>query len=131
MVELFVARGLCCDVAGLGRLAQLVGRERTAELLFTGRIIDADQAAAYGLVARVVPHDELMPTALELARHVAAMPPLAVRRIKQGLRRALDPDWQELGAWVSASLADLFRTEDHREGVAAFLEKREPRFVGR
>jgi enoyl-CoA hydratase len=129
--ELFVARGLCCDVAGLGRLAQLVGRERTAELLFTGRIIDADQAAAYGLVARVVPHDELMPTALELARHVAAMPPLAVRRIKQGLRRALDPDWQELGAWVSASLADLFRTEDHREGVAAFLEKREPRFVGR
>jgi enoyl-CoA hydratase/carnithine racemase len=129
--ELFVARGLCCDVAGLGRLAQLVGRERTAELLFTGRIIDADHAAAYGLVARVVPHEALMPTALELAQRVAAMPPLAVQRIKQGLRRALDPNWHELGAWVSASLSDLFRTEDHREGVAAFLEKREPRFVGR
>jgi enoyl-CoA hydratase len=129
--ELFVARGLCCDVAGLGRLAQLVGRERTAELLFTGRIIDADHAAAYGLVARVVPHEALLPTALELAQRVAAMPPLAVQRIKQGLRRALDPDWHELGAWVSASLSDLFRTEDHREGVAAFLEKREPRFVGR
>jgi len=129
--ELFVARGLCCDVAGLGRLAQLVGRERTAELLFTGRIVDADHAAAYGLVTRVVPHESLMPTALELAQRIAAMPPLAVQRIKQGLRRALDPDWHELGAWVSASLSDLFRTEDHREGVAAFLEKREPRFVGR
>jgi enoyl-CoA hydratase len=129
--ELFVARGLCCDVPGLGRLAQLVGRERAAELLFTGRVVDADHAAAYGLVARVVPHGALMPTALELAGRIAAMPPLAVRRIKQGLRRALDPDWHELGAWVSASLADLFRTDDHREGVAAFLEKREPRFAGR
>jgi enoyl-CoA hydratase/carnithine racemase len=129
--ELFVARGLCCDVAGLGRLAQLVGRERAADLLFTGRIIDADHAAAYGLVARVVPHDELMPAALELAGRIASMPPLAVQRIKQGLRQALDPDWRELGAWVSSSLADLFRTADHREGVAAFLEKREPRFVGR
>jgi enoyl-CoA hydratase len=129
--ELFVARGLCCDVAGLGRLAQLVGRERAAELLFTGRIIDADQAGAYGLVSRVVPHDELLPTALELAQRIASMPPLAVQQIKQGLRRALDPDWQQLGAWVSASLAQLFRTDDHREGVAAFLEKREPRFAGR
>ena len=129
--ELFVARGLCCDVAGLGRLAQLVGRERAADLLFTGRVIDADHAAAYGLVARVVPHRQLMPTSLELAGHIAAMPPLAVQRIKQGLRRALDPDWHELGAWVSTSLAGLFRTDDHREGVAAFLEKREPRFVGR
>jgi enoyl-CoA hydratase/carnithine racemase len=129
--ELFVARGLCCDVPGLGRLASLVGRERAAELLFTGRVIDADHAAAYGLVARVVPHHELLPTALELAQQIAAMPPLAVQRIKQGLRRALDPDWHELGAWVSSSLAELFRTDDHREGVAAFLEKREPRFAGR
>jgi enoyl-CoA hydratase len=54
-----------------------------------------------------------------------------VQRIKQGLRTALDPDWTELGRWVSASLGELFRTEDHREGVASFLEKREPRYVGR
>ena len=129
--ELFVKRGLCCDVAGLGRLASLVGRERAAELLFTGRIVDAEEAAAIGLVSRVVPHDDLLPSALALADRIAANPPLAVRKLKQGLRTALDPDWDSLGRWVSASLAELFRTEDHREGVASFLERREPRFVGR
>jgi enoyl-CoA hydratase/carnithine racemase len=129
--ELFVRRGLCCDVAGLGRLASLVGRERAAELLFTGRIIDADEAGAMGLVTRIVPHDQLLPSALGLAGRIATNPPLAVRKLKEGLRTALDPDWEALGRWVGASLAELFRTEDHREGVASFLERREPRFVGR
>ena len=129
--ELFVKRGLCCDAPGIGRLAQLVGRERAAELLFTGRIVDAAEARDIGLVGRVVPHDELLPTALALAQEIAANPPLAVQRMKQGLRRALDPDWHELGSWVTASLAELFRTADHREGVAAFLDKREPHFDGR
>lgn len=129
--ELFVKRGLCCDVAGLGRLAQLVGREAAAELLFTGRLVDAAEAKELRLVSRVVPHDDLMPAALALAAEIAANPPLAVQRLKQGLRAALDPDWRELGRWVSASLGELFRTEDHREGVASFLEKREPHYVGR
>ena len=129
--ELFVKRGLCCDVAGLGRLAQLVGRERAAELLFTGRVIDAEEALAIGQVSRVVAHDDLLPTALALAAEIAANPPLAVQRLKAGLRRALDPDWPALGAWVSASLAELFQTTDHREGVAAFLERRPARFEGR
>jgi enoyl-CoA hydratase/carnithine racemase len=129
--ELFVKRGLCCDVAGLGRLAQLVGRERAAELLFTGRVIDAEEAGAIRLVSRVVPHAELLENATALAGEIAANPPLAVQRLKAGLRRALDPDWQELGAWVSASLAELFATEDHKEGVLAFLEKRPAGFRGR
>jgi len=118
-------------VAGLGRLAQLVGREAAAELLFTGRVIDATTAHELRLVSRVVPHDELLPTAMGLAEEIAANPPLAVQRIKEGLALALDPDWDEVGRWVSSALAELFLTEDHREGVAAFLEKREPTYVGR
>ncbi|MGH9056227.1 MAG: enoyl-CoA hydratase/isomerase family protein [Acidimicrobiales bacterium] len=128
--ELFVKRGLCCDVPGLARLAGLVGRERAAELLFTGRVVDASEAAAMGLVSRVVPHDQLVPSAMELAGEIAANPPLAVQKLKRGLREALDPDWPALGVWVSSALAELFRTEDHREGVAAFLEKRPPSYQG-
>jgi enoyl-CoA hydratase len=128
--ELFVKRGLCCDVAGLARLTHLVGRERSAELLFTGRIVDAPEAERLGLVSRVVPHDELLPAAFELAETIAANPPLAVQALKRGLREALDPDWEALGRWVSSTLADLFRTNDHREGVQAFLDKREPFYTG-
>ncbi len=129
--ELFVKRGLSCDVPGVGRLAQLVGRERAAELLFTGRVVDAEEARAIGLVSRVVPHADMLAAAMGLAQEIASNPPLAVQRMKQGLRLALDPDWTSLGAWVSESLAELFRTHDHKEGVAAFLEKREPRYEGR
>lgn len=128
--ELFVLRGLVSDAPGLGRLAQLVGRERAAELLFTGDVIPADEALRIGLVGRLVPHDELLPTAMGLARRVAANPPLAVQRLKAGLRQALDPDWHELGGWVSTTLAELFQTADHREGARAFLEKRPPNFTG-
>ena len=129
--ELFVKRGLCCDVAGIGRLTQLVGRERASDLLFTGRIIDAAAAERIGLVSRVVPHDRLMAAANEVAASIAGNPPLAVQALKQGMRRALDPDWEELGRWVSTTLGELFTTDDHKEGVAAFLEKRDPVYVGR
>ena len=128
--ELFVKRGLNCDVPGLGRLAAIAGREVAAELLFTGRVVEADEALRLRLVSRVVPHAELLPTALALAHEIAANPPLAVQRMKAGLRTALDPDWNELGRWVSASLAELFRTDVHREGVAAFLERCDPRYTG-
>ena len=128
--ELFVLRGLVSDVAGLGRLAQLVGRERAAELLFTGDVIDAATAQSIGLVGRVVAHAELLPTAHALAARIAANPPLAVQQLKAGLRRALDPDWRDLGSWVSTTLGSLFATADHREGVRAFLEKRPAVFTG-
>ena len=129
--ELFVLRGLVSDVAGIGRLAQLVGRENAALLLYTGAVIDAERAERIGMVSSLVPHDDLLPVALRLAEEISSRPPLAVQSIKHGLRKALDPDWNELGRWVSSTLADLYRTEDHKEGVAAFLEKRPPEFTGR
>lgn len=129
--ELFVLRGLCCDAPGLGRLAQLVGRERAAELLFTGEVIDAQRALEIGLVSRVVADDALMPTALEIASRIAANPPLAVQALKAGLRRTLDPDWRDTGKWASQRIGELRKTEDSREGVSAFLEKRKPVYVGR
>jgi enoyl-CoA hydratase len=129
--ELFVIRGLCCDAPGLGRLAQLVGRERAAELLFTGEVISAQQAGEIGLVSRVVPHAALMQTAMEIARKIAANPPLAVRSIKAGLRRTLDPDWRDTGSWAMDQISALRKTEDSKEGVSAFLEKRQPTYVGR
>jgi enoyl-CoA hydratase/carnithine racemase len=129
--ELFVLRGLVSDVAGLGRLAQLVGREHAAYLLFTGEIIDAARAEHIGLVSRVVAHDAVVEEALAVANRIAANPPLAIAALKRGLRTALDPDWVELGRWVSETLGELFRTHDHREGVAAFLEKRPATYVGR
>lgn len=129
--ELFVLRGLVSDPAGLGRLAQLVGREKAAELLMTGDMIDAPEALRIGLVGRLVPHDSLLDEAHTLAARIAGNPPLAVQAIKDGLRRALDPDWASLGRWVSETLDRLFDTDDHREGVRSFLEKREPKFQGR
>ncbi|MGD8415629.1 MAG: enoyl-CoA hydratase-related protein [Pseudomonadales bacterium] len=129
--ELFVVRGLCCDAPGLGRLAQIVGRARAAELLFTGEVIDAQRALALGLVSEVVEPDALMDSAMVLARKIAANPPLAVRAIKAGLRRTLDPDWRDVGSWAIEQIQTLRQTEDSKESVRSFLEKREPKFTGR
>ena len=129
--ELFIKRGLVSDLGGLWRLPQVVGPSKAAELLFTGDIIDAQEAERIGLVSRVVPHDELMPAAMELARKIAANPPIAMRYMKQGLRMSTYGDAREIGAYVMQSLAYLFTTEDHREGALSFVEKRAPVFKGR
>jgi enoyl-CoA hydratase/carnithine racemase len=129
--ELFIKRGLVSDLGGLWRLPQVVGPSKAAELLFTGDIIDAQEAERIGLVSRVVPHDELVPAAMEIARKIAANPPIAMRFMKQGLRSTTYGDAREIGAYVMQSLAYLFTTEDHREGAMSFVEKREPQFKGR
>lgn len=129
--ELFIKRGLVSDIGGLWRLPQVVGPAKAAELLFTGDVIDALEAERIGLVSRVVSHDELMDAARELAAKIAKNPPIAMRYMKEGLRKGLGGDMQEIAAYVGNSLAYLFTTEDHREGALSFVERREPVFRGR
>lgn len=129
--ELFVKRGLVCDVGGFWKLPALVGPAKAAELLFTGDAIDAREAERIGLVSETTPHAELAPRARALAARIAANPPLALRYLKAGLTRFGHGDPREIGSWAIEVINRLFQTEDHREGVRSFLEKRAPVFHGR
>jgi len=129
--ELFIKRGLISDLGGLWRLPAIVGPEKAAELLFTGDPIDAAEAERIRLVGRVTAHAELMPQARALAQRIAANPPLALRYMKEGLRRGAFGDPAAIGSWAIEVIRRLFLTEDHREGVAAYFEKRPPVFTGR
>ncbi|HEY4669585.1 MAG TPA: enoyl-CoA hydratase-related protein [Tepidiformaceae bacterium] len=129
--ELFIRRGLVSDLGGLWRLPAVVGPSKAAELLFTGEVIDAQEALRIGLVSQVVPPGELLPAARAMASKIAANPPIAMRYMKEGLRRSRNASMEEMGAYVGSSLAYLFTTEDHREGALSFVERREPVFKGR
>ena len=78
-----------------------------------------------------VPQADLLPTALAIAEKIAANPPQAVKALKAGLRRTLDPDWRDTGKWAITEIRKLMQTEDAKESAAAFIEKRDPVFTGR
>jgi len=123
--------GLVPDCGGTWLLPRTVGYARAFELAVTGRRVQADEALALGLVQRVLPRAEVLPAAQELAAQLAARPTLALGWTKRLLRAAEHgtlADAMELEAQLQAAAV---ATHDHAEGIAAFLEKREPRFEGR
>ena len=122
-----VSIGIIPGWGGTQRLPRVVGIGRAKELIMTGRLVDAEEAFRIGLVNAVFPPEELMEKSLELARELAAKSPLVLAAAKQAMNRTL---YGDLGAEAEA-FAGLFGSDDQREGMAAFIEKREPRFSGR
>jgi enoyl-CoA hydratase/3-hydroxyacyl-CoA dehydrogenase len=123
-----VKLGIIPGFGGTQRLPRLVGENKALEMNLIGDAISADEAYEHGLVNRVVADHELFDTALAFARRLAGQAPLAVARIKAVSARA---DLDEGLAAEQAGFAEAFRTEDAREGIAAFLGKRQARWQGR
>ena len=129
--EIFVRRGLTVDFGGTWLLPRIVGLQRAKELALTGRMVEADEALALGLVLELVEPDQLVTRVEELTRSLLAAAPLAQMFTKQALGRGNLLGVEGALAWEGQSQSIAFATEDVSEGVAAFLEKRPPRFGGR
>ncbi|PYN49036.1 MAG: enoyl-CoA hydratase, partial [Candidatus Rokuibacteriota bacterium] len=128
--ELFCKIGLAVDGGGTWLLPRLVGMARAKELIFTGDVFDAAEALRIGLVNRVVHAADLAATTRELAEKIAAGPPLALRLDKQALNRAASSDLAAALEVEALSQGLAIASDDHREGVAAFFDKRPPKFSG-
>lgn len=126
-----VKLGFIPGYGGTQRLLRLVGPGQAAQLLLTGEIIDAAEASRIGLVNRVVPAAELMAVTEGLMRQMLANAPLAMARILDGIRRGVDAPPSGLYDLESSAFSTLAATDDAREGTAAFLGKRAPKFTGR
>jgi 2-(1,2-epoxy-1,2-dihydrophenyl)acetyl-CoA isomerase len=129
--EGYVKVGLIPGDGGTYFLPRLVGAARALELLWTGDWIEAAEAERIGLVNRVVPPDRLLPTVYELAGRLAAGPTVAIRMIKRMVYQQARLDLRASLDMLSSNMGLIRQTEDHKEGVRAFAEKRPPKFVGR
>ena len=128
--SVFVRRGLVPTMGGTYFLPRLIGTDRACEMIWTGDLIDANEAERIGLVTRVVPHEELSTAVEELALRLASGPPLAIAGAKRLIYRGLGQDLESALDDIIKEYAALSQTRDHREALRAFLEKREPRFEG-
>jgi enoyl-CoA hydratase len=123
--------GIMPGAGGTQRLARAVGPARAMEMVLTGEPISAAEAKAAGLVNRVVPNERVLEEALALAATIAARPPVAVRLARQALRFGVERTLAEGMEIERRNYKLTYDTEDQKEGMAAFLEKREPKFKGK
>ncbi|MCC5888623.1 MAG: enoyl-CoA hydratase/isomerase family protein [Gammaproteobacteria bacterium] len=127
----FTARGVLPESGGTWLLPRLLGWEKAAELIFTGRTLTAEECRELGLVAHVVSADEVASKAQALAAEIATNAPLAVQAAKRMMRMGMNETFNDHVHHVFLQLLPLFRTEDFKEGMASFLEKRPPQFKGK
>ncbi|MEA2514034.1 MAG: enoyl-CoA hydratase [Thermomicrobiales bacterium] len=123
--------GVIPGAGGTQRLVRAIGKARAMELVLTGRMMTADEAFAAGLITKVVPSELYLIEAMRLAQEIATKPPLAVQFAKDAVLKAYDTTLEMGLEYERRSFNLLFGTEDRREGMAAFLEKRVPAFKGR
>lgn len=119
-----VGLGITPGFGGTQRLARAISVSKAKEMLFTGKSVKADEAYRIGLVNCVYPQEELMAGAMKLAQTIARNAPIAVRQCKKAVNEGLDMDLEAGLALESKLFGDCFETQDQREGMSAFLEKR-------
>lgn len=129
-IQAFVKIGLVPDTGSTRTLVRSLGRHRAAQLIFTGEPMPASEAFAAGLVTEVVPLDDLAATVRDAATRLAHAPTRAIALAKRAINHAEDASLTDSLAQEAALQELAGRTQDHAEGAAAFIEKREPRFVG-
>ncbi len=131
MGEFFVRRGLTPTIGALMILPRIIGLARAYELVLSGRLVESEELGVIGMVNRVVPQAELGAETLKLAREIASQGPLGQMMAKEGIRMGMNWEREKMADYQTAALSLLFQTEDHREGVASFLERRESDFKAR
>ncbi len=123
--------GVTPGMGGSQRMARAIGKAKTMEMCLTGRMMDAEEAERSGLVARVVPADQLIEEAMKTAEQIAAMPPLAAIAAKEMIDAAYETHLAQGIVFERRLFHGLFGTEDQKEGMAAFVDKREAEWKGR
>lgn len=129
--SVFVRRGLVPDEGSIYLLPQIVGFSKAFELMLTGRLIDAREAERIGFLSKVVPPDHLMDEARALAAEIVTYcPPITAGLVKSVITRSIGMDFRQTMRLADAAFAISIKTEDHKEAVRAYAEKRAPRFQG-